>query len=89
MRSGFQGIKDYLCQEKIETLQHQVTQLENAANNAAQTGSINAYVEAAIRPLQTQLNQLINIIPPRAVPAYLVNNNNSCGCNGTNYGCGS
>ena len=90
MRSGFQGIKDYLCQEKIETLQHQVTQLENAANNAAQTGAINAYIEAAIRPVQAQVAQLINTVPARPIPAYMVNN--PCGgCGGTNcgynYGC--
>ena len=89
MRSGFQGIKDYLCQEKIETLQHQVTQLENAANNAAQTSTINAYVEAAIRPVQAQVAQLINAVPPRATPAYIVGGNNSCGYNYyNNNGCG-
>lgn len=86
MRSGFQGIKDYLCQEKIETLQHQVTQLENAASNAAQTGAINAYVEAAIRPVQAQVAQLINTVPARPIPAYMVNNPYGGGCNGANYG---
>lgn len=95
MRSGFQGIKDYLCQEKIEALQHQVTQLENAASNAAQTGTINAYVEAAIRPVQAQVTQLINAVPPRATPAYIVGGNNPYGYNyynntgcGYNNGCG-
>jgi hypothetical protein len=86
MRSGFQGIKDYLCQEKIETLQHQVTQLENAASNAAQTGAINAYVEAAIRPVQAQVAQLINTVPARPIPAYMVNNPYGGGCSGTNGG---
>lgn len=91
MRSGFQSIKDYLCQEKIETLQHQVTQLENAANNATQTASINAYVEAAIRPVQAQVAQLVNAVPPRAVPAYPAAQyfGYSTGCNGwNNNGCG-
>ncbi len=95
MRSGFQSIKDYLCQEKIDTLQHQVTQLENAANNAAQTGAINAYVEAAIRPVQAQVAQLVNTVPSRPIPAYVVNGNNvygygyynNNGC-GYNNGCG-
>jgi hypothetical protein len=95
MRSGFQGIKDYLCQEKIETLQHQVTQLENAANNAAQTSAISAYVEAAIRPVQAQVTQLVNAVPPRATPAYIIGGNNPYGYNyynnsgcGCNNGCG-
>ena len=103
MNAGFQGIKDYLSQEKINGLQHQVTQLENAANNAAQTNAIGAYVSAALAPIQNQVAQLVNAVPPRAVPAYPAPefyfgngyngfygygyNNCGCGC-GFNHNCG-
>lgn len=70
MAAGFQGIKDYLCEEKIATLQHQVTQLENAANNNAQTAALNAYVNAATAPIQSQVTQILSRIPPQPVPTY-------------------
>ena len=86
MAAGFQGIKDYLCDEKINTLQHQVTQYETAQNTSQQ-----------LAPLTAQLNQLISAVPPRAVPAYPApqyynwsgwnSGNGSCGCgNGFGFG---
>ncbi len=93
MNAGFQGIKDYLCQEKISGLEHQVTQLENAANNAAQTNAIGTYVSAALAPIQAQVAQLVNAVPPRAVPAYpapeFYFGNGYNGFYGYGYGCGS
>ena len=92
MNAGFQGIKDYLCQEKINGLEHQVTQLENAANNAAQTNAIGTYVSAALAPIQAQVAQLVNAVPPRAVPAYpapeFYFGNGYNGFYGYGYGCG-
>lgn len=90
MNAGFQGIKDYLCGEKIETLQHQVTQLENAANNAAQTAAVNAYVNAATAPIQAQVNQLLMRVPPQPVPTYPAPQFNcgyGCGCTTNSCGC--
>ena len=92
MNAGFQSIKDYLCQEKISGLEHQVTQLENAANNAAQTSAIGTYVSAALAPIQAQVAQLVNAVPPRAVPAYpapeFYFGNGYNGFYGYGYGCG-
>ena len=70
MNQGFQGLRDYLTAEKIETLQHQVTQLENAANNANQTLAFRAAIEAATTPIQNQVTTLIGRVPPNPVPAY-------------------
>ena len=66
MNAGFQGIHDYLCSEKIAGLEHEVTQLRNAANNATQTASIEGFVHNALTPIQEQINQLTNAIPPQA-----------------------
>ena len=70
MTQGFQGIKDYLTAEKIETLQHTITQLEGAANNANQTLAIRAAIDAATTPIQTQVTALVGREPPAPVPAY-------------------
>ena len=70
MTQGFQGIKDYLTAEKIETLQHTITQLEGAANNANQTLAIRAAIDAATTPIQTQVTALVGRVPPAPVPAY-------------------
>ena len=70
MTQGFQGIKDYLTAEKIETLQHTITQLEGAANNANQTLAIRAAIEAAATPIQNRVDTLIGRVPMAPVPAY-------------------
>lgn len=88
MAAGFQSIKDYLCDQKINTLEHKVTQYENTQNTAA-----------LLAPLQAQLSALNNAVPPRAVPAYPApqyywgagwntgSSNCGCGCgSGYNYG---
>ena len=95
MLNSFQGIKDYLTAEKIETLQHTITQLEGAANNANQTLALRAAIEAATTPIQTQVNALVGRVPPNPIPAYpaaqyatgytfgiIPTNNcmNTCGC---------
>ena len=70
MLNSFQGIKDYLTSEKIESLQHTVTQMENAASNANQTLAFRAAVDAATTPIYNQVNALIRRVPPAPVPAY-------------------
>lgn len=83
LAAGFQGIRDYLCDQKIDTLQHQVTQYETSQNVAMQ-----------LAPIQAQLAQLNNAVPPRAVPAYPApqyywgnswSNNGNCGCNNNGF----
>ena len=70
MLNSFQGIKDYLTSEKIESLQHTVTQMENAANNANQTLAFRAAIDAATTPIYNQVNALVGRVPPAPVPAY-------------------
>lgn len=70
MLNSFQGIKDYLTNEKIESLQHTVTQMENAANNANQTLAFRAAIDAATTPIYNQVNSIANRVPPIPVPAY-------------------
>ena len=64
MLNCFQGIKDYLTSEKIESLQHTVTQMENAANNANQTLAFRAAIDAATTPIYNQVNTLVGRVPP-------------------------
>ena len=70
MLNSFQGIKDYLTNEKIESLQHTVTQMENAASNANQTLAFRAAIDAATTPIYNQVNTLVNRVPAPPVPAY-------------------
>lgn len=70
MLNSFQGIKDYLTNEKIESLQHTVTQMENAASNANQTLAFRAAIDAATTPIYNQVNTLVNRVPVPPVPAY-------------------
>lgn len=68
--SNFQSLRDYLTTEKISTLQHTITQMENAANNANQTLAFRAALEAATIPIQNQVNSISSRIPAQPVPAY-------------------
>lgn len=100
MLNSFQGIKDYLTSEKIESLQHTVTQMENAANNANQTLAFRAAIDAATTPIYNQVVGIANRVPPIPVPAYPapqyatgyafgVIPTNNCNANWTNNcGCG-
>ena len=75
MTAGFQGVKDMLTQNKIDSLQSEVNTLKSDANNAAQTAYLQNYVGAQVAPLQTALNTLLNRINGNC------GCNNSCGCN--------
>lgn len=94
MNAGFQGIKDYLTNEKISALQLENSQLR-------QTNVIQAVVDAATTPIQTRVQELLTRTPVAPVPSYPssqfingytygiipinnCNSNNNCGC-----GCGS
>lgn len=91
MVAGFQSIKDMFTQNKIDTLQATVTQLQNNANNSAQTAYLQNYINSQVAPIQATVNAITNKIPGNPVPAYLVNTNTSCGANyayGWNNGCG-
>ena len=91
MVAGFQSIKDMFTQNKIDTLQATVTELQNNANNSAQTAYLQNYVNSQVAPIQAAVNTLVNRVPNIPQPAYLVNTNTSCGANyayGNGCGCG-
>lgn len=67
---GFQEIKDLLNQSKIDALQEKVTQLQNAADNAAQTAYMQNYVTGLMAPLQATVNCINAKVPPAPVPTY-------------------
>lgn len=70
INNNFQSLRDYLTTEKIAGLQHTITQMENAANNANQTLAFRAALEAATIPIQNQVNLINSKIPPTPVPTY-------------------
>lgn len=79
--AGFRSILDYLCQDKISTLQAENNDLRRAASQDRQ----NALLTTA---MTAQTNQIINAVNPTAIPAYVVPNPNAyaygcingCGC---------
>ena len=90
MVAGFQSVKDMFVQNKIDTMQAKITQLENDASNNSQTLALNSYVNNALAPIIAQLNALTNAVPPRPVPSYPVAGAYSCAYNNgsVHTGCG-
>ena len=82
-QAGTRAILDYLCQEKISSLQSENNDLRIAASQDRQSALLTTAMSA-----QTQ--QIINAVNPAAIPAYVVPNPNAyaygCGCN-TSCGC--
>lgn len=80
--AGTRAILDYLCQDKIATLQAENNDLRRAASQDRQNALLTTQMAA-----QTQ--QIINTVKPAPIPAYQVPNPNvyyGCGCN-TGCGC--
>lgn len=80
--AGTRAILDYLCQDKIATLQAENNDLRRAASQDRQ----NALLTTA---MSAQTQQIINSVNPAPIPAYQVPNPNvyyGCGCN-TGCGC--
>ena len=80
--AGTRAILDYLCQDKISTLQAENNDLRRAASQDRQ----NALLTTA---MATQTNQIIDAVRPTPVPAYPASNlygYAGCGCN-TGCGC--
>lgn len=77
-QAGTRAILDYLCQDKIATLQAENNDLRRAASQDRQ----NALLTTA---MSAQTQQIINSVNPSAIPAYVVPNPNAyaygCGCN--------
>lgn len=74
------SILDYLCQEKISSLQAENNDLRRAASQDRQSALLTTAMSA-----QTQ--QIINAVNPTAIPAYVVPNPNAYAY-GCNTGCG-
>ena len=74
--AGTRAILDYLCQDKIATLQAENNDLRLAASQDRQ----NALLTTA---MTAQTNQIINAVNPTPIPAYQVPNPN------VYYGCGN
>lgn len=82
--AGTRAILDYLCQDKIATLQAENNDLRRAASQDRQ----NALLTTA---MTAQTNHIISAVNPSPIPAYQVPNPNTyipygCGCN-TGCGC--
>lgn len=87
VNGGIQAIKDQLCADKIDAkndeiaqLRAQITALNLAASQNAQTATILANNEA-------QTTALERYLAPSPIPAYVVQNPNCCGQT-TGCGCG-
>ena len=82
-QAGTRAILDYLCNEKISSLQAENNDLRRAVSQDRQSALLTTQMAA-----QTQ--QIINAVNPAAIPAYVVPNPNAyaygCGCN-TGCGC--
>lgn len=89
--AGTRAILDYLCQDKISTLQNEVQSLRLAASQANQNAAIGAMIDASAANI---IRRTGNDCP---IPAYVVPNPNCCYDNygfgyrnngGCNNGCG-
>lgn len=79
--AGFRSILDYLCNEKISSLQAENSDLKRAASQDRQSALLTTAMTA-----QTQ--QLINAINPAPIPAFQVPAPYAyAGCNAYNGGC--
>lgn len=82
--AGTRAILDYLCNEKISSLQAENNDLRRAASQDRQSALLTTQ-------MATQTQQIINAVRPTPVPAFPASNlygyaGNCNGC-GSNYGC--
>ncbi len=79
--AGTRAILDYLCQEKISSLQAENSDLRRAASQERQSALLTTAMSA-------QTNQIIDAIRPTPVPAFPAANLYGYAYNGCNSGCG-
>lgn len=63
MNDQFCALKERELQSKIDTQAEIITQLRNAADNAAQTNQIIGYVNSVVSPLQKSVTEIENRMP--------------------------
>ena len=78
--AGTRAILDYLCNEKISSLQAENSELRRAASQDRQSALLTTAMSA-------QTNQIIDAVRPTPVPSFPASNlygyaYNNCGCNG-------
>lgn len=81
MISEFCQVREREMQSKIDTQADIITQLRNAADNAAQTNQIIGYVNSVVSPLQTKVNEIAS----KQLPTVPVVYPNIQGVNNTPY----
>lgn len=79
--AGFRSILDYLCQDKIATLQSENNDLRLAASQDRQSALLTTAMTA-------QTNHIIDAVRPTPVPAFPASNLYGYAYNGCNNGCG-
>ena len=81
--AGFRSILDKMCQDKIDSLNLEVSSLRNQLSQTAQNALLTNAMSQQTATLLQQLN-------PAPIPAYVVQNPNCCGNVGYTYntGCG-
>lgn len=83
-----QAILDKLCQQEIEALKVQNSNLQTQLNMATLRESQTAQTAQILANNEAQTAALERYLSPNPVPAYVVANPNGCNCN-TTCGCGS
>lgn len=81
---GFQSIKDMICQQEIDALKAQNANLQTQINLANLAASQNGQTAQILADNAAQTATLRQALNPTAVPAYIVQNPNGCGCGNFN-----
>ena len=89
INNGVQSIKDQLCQQEIDALKAQNTNLQTQINLQALNASQTAQTAKILQDNAAQTVALEQYLNPVPVPAYMVQNPNCCGGNFNTCGCNS
>lgn len=81
-----QRILDQMCQDKIDSKNEKIAELQNQLTMAQLAASQNAQTAAILANNEAQTAALEQYLAPVARPAYIVQNPNCCA---NNYGCGN
>lgn len=81
INAGIQSIKDQLCQDKIDSKNEKITELQNQLTLANLAASQNAQTAAILANNDAQTAALEQYLAPVPRPAYVVQNPNCCGSN--------
>jgi len=81
MNAGIQSIKDQMCQDKIDSKNEKIADLQNRLTMAQLAASQNAQTAAILANNEAQTAALEQYLSPVPRPAYVVQNPNCCGGN--------